>query len=156
MAEGTTAHYAIIEGSPVGVVSIEVSGPPDAELQVTAVPLPADLSRPELKVRPVDSPPGHVRVSAEITERDGTPVRLDALAWEPLVPAADRKAAGSRRGGLDRFGIADAFGTSKLPAGGSLRSRAIPWTESEGSKSRSSSRPSGRMPGEDASRPGSS
>ncbi len=128
LAEGTTAHYAIVEGTSTGAVSIEVSGPPEAEIQVTAVPLPAGLGRPSLLVRPVHQPDGLVRFRAEITENAGTPVRLGALAWEPLEPIQDARADGFHRGGLDMLGIASVFGTSALPAGGSLRSRAIPLT----------------------------
>jgi hypothetical protein len=128
LAEGTTAHYAIVEGSSKGSVSIEVSGPPEAEIQVTAVPLPAGLGRPALVVRPFQGPDGQLRFRAEISERAGTPVRLGALAWEPLEPIQDEQATGFHRGGLDMLGIASVFGTSALPAGGSLQSRAIPLT----------------------------
>ena len=117
-AEPTTAHYALIEGSPSGAVTVEVTGPPEARLQVTAVPLPGRSARPELRILSSTGVDGEVRVRAEVVERDGTPVRLGALAWEPLVPPEDPRAAISRRGGLDMLGIASAFGTSALPAGG--------------------------------------
>jgi hypothetical protein len=126
MAEGTTAHYAIVEGSPSGAVSVEVIGPTQSELQVTVIPLPVGLGRPELTVRSATGIGGEVLASADLTERDGTPVRLGALAWEPLVPADDPRSSGLRRGGLDMLGIASAFGTSALPAFGRLQSTAIP------------------------------
>jgi len=125
-AAGTTAHYALVAGSTTGAVAIEVQGPPEAEIQVTAVPLPTGLGRPELVVDPWTGPDGAVRVRARLWERDGTALRLGALAWEPLVPEPDPHAARFRRDGLDRLGIASAFGTSALPAGGDLRSRSIP------------------------------
>jgi len=125
-AGGTTAHYVLVAGSATGAVAIEVQGPPGAEIQVTAVPLPTGLGRPELTVRHATAPDGEVRVRARLDERDGTPVRLGALAWEPLVPASDSHAARFRRDGLDMLGIARAFGTSALPAGGALDSRPIP------------------------------
>ena len=124
-AEATTAHYAVVEGSPTGAVAVEVSGPPGAEIQVTAVPLPGGSAWPELKVRSLTGLDGEVRVRLEVVERDGAPVRLGALAWEPLVPFEGPRAAGSHRGGLDMLGIASAFGTSALPASGALKSRAI-------------------------------
>ena len=38
-ALGTTSHFAIVDGSASGAVEIEVTGPAEAELQVTAVAL---------------------------------------------------------------------------------------------------------------------
>jgi hypothetical protein len=124
-AGGTTAHFALVAGSPTGAVRIEVAGPAEAEIQVTAVPMPPGLGRPELIVRPATDLDGAVRIRAQVVERDGTPVRLGALAWEPLVPDSDPHAARFRRDGLDMLGIASAFGTSALPARGALRSRPI-------------------------------
>src|SRR5206468_2891201 len=69
---------------------------------------------------------GAFRFRAQVVEREGTPVRLGALAWEPLVPASDPRASGFHRGGIDMLGIARAFGTSALPARGSLASKPIP------------------------------
>jgi hypothetical protein len=124
-AEATTGHYTLIDGSPSGVVTVEVTGPPEAKLQVTAVPLPGGSAQPELRVRSSTGADGEVKIQVEVAERGGTPARLGALAWEPLVPPEDPRATGSRRGGLDMLGIASAFGTSALPAGGGLRSRSI-------------------------------
>jgi hypothetical protein len=124
-AGGTTAHFALVAGSPTGAVRVEVAGLPEAEIQVTAVPMPPGLGRPELIVRPATDLDGAVRIRAQVVERDGTPVRLGALAWEPLVPDSDPHAARFRRDGLDMLGIASAFGTSALPARGALRSKPI-------------------------------
>ena len=93
---------------------------------MTAIPLPHGMGRPEITVRPATSADGAVRVQASVEERDGTPVRLGALAWEPLIPSDDPRQSTSLRGGLDMLGIASAFGTSALPARGALRSRPIP------------------------------
>ena len=131
-AESTTAHYVVVDGSPSGAVTVEVTGPPEAGLQVTAVPLPGRSARAELRVRSSTGVDGEVRIRAEVVERDGTAVRLGALAWEPLVAPGDPRAAGSRRGGLDMLGIASAFGTSALPAGGGLKSRPIRLREVRG------------------------
>ena len=126
---GTAAHYAIVAHAPGQATRIEVEGPASADLQVTAVSLPAGLGRPELNVRPAFLPGGSPGFEAKIVEQDGTPIRLDALAWEPLVPASDPRVSGFGRGGLDKLGIARVFGTSALPAGGSLTSRPIPIAE---------------------------
>ncbi|MGE5754644.1 MAG: hypothetical protein ACM35G_02840 [Planctomycetaceae bacterium] len=124
-AAGTSSHYVVVEGAASGAVAIEVLGPPEAELQVTAVPLPADLARIELTVRLTSGPGGDPWLHARVRERQGRAVRLSALAWEPLVPAANPHAAGFRRDGLDMLGVASAFGTSALPALGQLDSRPI-------------------------------
>jgi hypothetical protein len=125
-AAGTSSHYVVVEGSPTGAVAVDVLGPPEAELQVTAVPLPADMARLDLAVRSTSGPDGTSRIHVQIRERQGTAVRLSALAWEPLVPAANPHVAPFRRGGLDMLGVASAFGTSALPALGELHSRPIP------------------------------
>ena len=124
-AEGTSAHYVLIGRGAPGTVRVEVQGPTDAEIQITVVPLPPGLARPELVVRPSTDADGSVRVRAKVVEAGGTPVRLGALAWERLVPVADPHASGFRHDGLDMLGIASAFGTSALPARGALRSRPI-------------------------------
>jgi hypothetical protein len=121
----TTAHYVLVEGSSRGAVSVEVTGPPRAEIQVTAIRLPAGSGRPELTVRPLPTAGGGVSVHAEVFERDGTSVRLGALAWEPLIPLEGPRSLRAFKGGLDMLGIASSFGTSTLAAGGALRSREI-------------------------------
>ena len=124
-SEATTAHYALIGGSTEGVVSVEVVGPPGAEIQVTAVRWPEGSGRPELTVRALTTTNGEAQFAAEVVERDGSPVRLGALAWEPLIPPDDPRSLQDVRGGLDMLGIAASFGTSSLPAGGTLRSTPI-------------------------------
>jgi len=126
-AQPTTTHYAMIEGPSRGAVSVEIVGPVQADLQVTILRLPIGSGRPELTIRPLPTSGGEILVKAEVVERDGQPVRLGALAWEPLIPTEEpRNLPGSgSRGGLDMLGIAASFGTSALPAGGSLTSRAI-------------------------------
>ncbi|WP_435017351.1 hypothetical protein TA3x_004957 [Tundrisphaera sp. TA3] len=125
-AGGTTAHYAIVAGAAGEATRVEIDGPAAADMQVTAVSLPPGLGRPELTVRPAMAPGGTIGFRASVVERDGTPIRLGALAWEPLVPASNPRAAGFGRGGIDMLGIARAFGTSALPARGTLASRPIP------------------------------
>jgi hypothetical protein len=125
-AEPTTAHYCVVENSSPGAVGVEVIGPPGAALQVTIVPLPVGSGRPELIVRGTDSKSGMVHVQAEVIERGGRPIRLGSLAWEPLVPPIAPRSSATTRGALDMLGIAARFGTSALPASGSLRCREIP------------------------------
>lgn len=123
---GTASRYLVVEPSPSGAVEVEVTAPPQAALQVSAVALPDDLAAVELSVRVEPGPDGAPRLRADLVERDGTPVRLSALAWEPLVPGPDPHAPVFRRAGLDAAGVAAAFGTDLLPARGRLGSRPIP------------------------------
>jgi hypothetical protein len=124
-AAGTTSHFAVVSGSPLGAVEVEVAGPPAAQLQVTAIPLPADAPRVELAVRVLPGEDSDLHIRALARERDGAAVRLSALAWEPLVPAADPRASGPRRGALDGGALAAAFGSADLPARGRLASSPI-------------------------------
>lgn len=125
-AESTTSHFAIVEGGTSGAVEIEVEGPPDAELQVSALPLGDDLPRVSLAAETAIGPDGTVALRARVLEGNGRPVRLSALAWEPLVPAPRPRVDGPPAGRLDMLGVAAAFGTSALGASGELSSRPIP------------------------------
>ncbi len=124
-AVGTSSHFAVVESSGTGGVRVEVSGPPEAELQVTAIPLPSDLPRMDLTARNEPDPDGTPRLLARLHEHDGVPVTLCSLSWEPLVPATDPRSSGFRRAGLDAAGIATAFGGTDLPPRGELASRPI-------------------------------
>ncbi len=125
LAGGTSTHYAVVEGSSTGAVRIDVCGPPDARLQVTAVALPPDLPRLELSVHVLPEHQGETRIRALVRERDGQPVHLQTLAWEPLVPAANPHASGFRHADLDAKGVIDAFGNDRLEAHGQLASRPL-------------------------------
>ncbi len=122
---GTASRYLIVRGSPEGATGVTISAPADAELQVTAVRLPDDLGDLEMRASAVAGPSGPSSFKVEIRERNGRPVRLTTLAWEPLVPGADPHAPAFRRAGLDESGIARAFGTSQLSAHGRLTSQPI-------------------------------
>ena len=87
-AAGTSTHYVVVRGSSTGAVELTVSGPAAAELQVTAVRLPAGMARLELAARASAAADGDLRLRATIRERNNEPVRLTALAWEPLIPPA--------------------------------------------------------------------
>ncbi len=85
-AQGTTSHYAIVDGSTSGAVEIEVSGPPEAELQVTAVLLGDDRPRIDLSVARIRGKRGELFLRASIKERHGHAVKLAEISWEPLSP----------------------------------------------------------------------
>ena len=125
-AVSTSSHFAVVASSPTGAVEIEVAGPPAALLQVTALPLAADLPRIDLSINKIHGPDGEICLRARVNERHGVPVRLSALSWEPLTPLPNPHSDGFRCGRLDMLGIAASFGTSALPAGGELSSRPIP------------------------------
>jgi hypothetical protein len=126
VAAGTSSHFAVVRSCSAGAVEVEVAGPADAELQVTAIPLPADRAHLELTARTISGPDGELRLRASIREAGGGPVRLSALAWEPLAPSASPEDPGSYHGELDMLGIAASFGSTALPAGGRLDSLPIP------------------------------
>ena len=82
-AAGTSSRFVVVEPPTIGAVEVEVTGPPDAELQVTAIPLPAGMARLDLWR---GSPP--------------TPTATSAFgsAWRnaPGPPCGSRRWRGSR------------------------------------------------------------
>ena len=93
-ASGTTSHFVVVDGSRSRAVQVEVTGPPDAELQVTALPLGSSQARLDLSLHKSSGPDGELRLRARIQERQGVEVRLSALSWEPLVPPANPHSSG--------------------------------------------------------------
>jgi hypothetical protein len=128
-AAGTSSHFAVVQGSATGAVEIEVVGPAEAEIQVTAVPLEADRPRLDLSLHSRRGPDGDLYISARVAEQHGTPVRLSALSWEPQTPGPNPHSPAFRTGRLDGPGLAAAFGNSVVPATDALDSR---WIRLEG------------------------
>jgi hypothetical protein len=124
-AVGTSCHFVVVQSTSPGAIEVRVSGPAEASIQVTAIPLPAGRGRLQLHARTWPAADGELRLRAEIREQSGQPVQLTALAWEPLVPSADPQAPGFHRGRLDALGIAAHFGASLLNGGGALHAGAI-------------------------------
>lgn len=122
---GTASRFLVIESASTGTVEIDVQASAGSSLQVTALPLPADLPRLELSVTPHPDPTRGTALVAQLTQSGRGPVRLTSVSWEPLVPGPDPHAAGFRHGGLDPSGITEAFGTSVLPEGGRFVSAPI-------------------------------
>jgi hypothetical protein len=122
---GTASRYLVVGPSPTAAVEVEVAGPAEAALQVTAVPLPEALAGLELEVERATTREGVSGLRFRLRETHGTAVRLTSLSWEPLVPGADPHADGFRHDGLDQLGIASEFGNSLLPANGRLESRTV-------------------------------
>jgi hypothetical protein len=125
-ALGTTSHYAIVDGSTSEAIEIDVVGPPEAELQVTALLVGDDRARLELSAVKVRGGDGEYFLRAHIKERNGVPVRLSQISWEPLAPSVIRRTSGARRGGLLAADIEKTVGTLALPAFGELTSQLIP------------------------------
>ena len=122
---GTSSHFFVVEGSSTGAIEVEVVGPPDAQIQVTALPLGADRPRMDLSLLTSTGPDGELRVQARVAERHGVAVRISAFAWELLTPGPRPHSGGFRPGRLDMLGVASAFGSSAVPAGGEIHSRPI-------------------------------
>lgn len=125
-AAGTSCHYTLVRGGGSKSVEIRVDAPADAQLQVTAVLLPRDTPKLSLSTRSYVGRDGDVflRATAQI-QRGGRPIRLSALAWEPLTPAPDARRSGVQPGRLDSTGVAEAFNDAALDAGQAKRSRPI-------------------------------
>src|SRR5262249_16651329 len=85
-ALGTTSHFAIVDGSTSGAIEIDVTGPPEANLQVTAVPLGDDHPRLELSAVRVRCTDGQYALRATIKESNGVPTLLSLISWEPVAP----------------------------------------------------------------------
>ncbi len=122
---GTSSRFFVVESPSAGAIEVEVAGPKEAQLQVTALPLGEDRARLSLSLVKSYGTDGELRIQARVVERRGVPVRLSAFAWERLTPGPRPHAAGFRSGRLDMLGIASSFGTSAVPAGGEIRSRPI-------------------------------
>jgi hypothetical protein len=125
-AAGTSSHFTVVQGSARGAVEIEVVGPAEARLQVTALPLESDRPRLDLTLESTRGPDGAPCARARVAERHGVAVRLSALSWERETPGPDPHSSAFRAGRLDQRGVAAAFGTAEVPAGGELESRPIP------------------------------
>ena len=97
-AAGTSTHYVILDGSASGAVEVEVQGPPEAGIQVTALPLGDAHARLDLALdaSPGPGPDGEWTVRVRVDERHGVPVRLSSLSWEPMIPGSrvDERARG--------------------------------------------------------------
>jgi hypothetical protein len=125
-ATGTSTQFLLVEAlDQTAATTVRVSGPTEADLQVTAVPLPEGMGRLELAVSAVPDSHGASRLRATLRERHGVGVALTSVAWEPLIPAANPRAARFRAGMLDPAGIARVFGTTTVAAGGTLESDRI-------------------------------
>jgi hypothetical protein len=133
-ATGTSSQFLVIESGPgaASSVAVEVSGPSEAELQVTAVPLPEAMGQLDLAARVFAAADGRRRLQASVHERQGVAVELSALAWELLVPGPNPRAAGFRCDRLGPVGLAEAFGTATLAPHGTLTARSIPLADSDG------------------------
>jgi hypothetical protein len=125
-ATGTSTQFLLIETLPgAEALAVAVSAPPEAELQVTAVPLPANMGRLELTIDRIAGQEGMPRLRVTLRERHGVAVTLSTIAWEPLAPAAHPRDARVCSGALDPAGITRAFGTASLPPHGTLETEWI-------------------------------
>ena len=124
-AAGTSSHYALVQGGRSKAVEIRVDAPTDAQLQVTAVLLPRDMPKLSLAARSYIGSDGDVILRATAREQGGRPIRLTALAWEPLTPAPDARRSGPAPGRLDAADLAERFDGLTLDQGEVKRSRPI-------------------------------
>jgi hypothetical protein len=114
-----------VQGGRGKAVKIRVEGPANALLQVTAMLMPRDMPRLSLTARTHVGSDGGVYLRATVRESNGRPIRLSALAWEPLSPPPDPRRSGPPPGRLDESGVAAGFGGSALEGGAMKHSRPI-------------------------------
>ena len=153
-AAGTSSHYVILDGDAAGAVEVEVEGPPEAELQVTALPLGEDRARLTLSSRAGRGPGGERTVLARVAERHGVPVRLSALSWEPMVPGTRPRSMAIKSGGSTCWGSPRHSAPRHSPQRGELQSGPIRLRGPAPSPARWSSRSSAPTRRAVASRPG--
>ena len=131
-ALGTTSHYAIVDGSVSGAIEIEVSGPPAADLQVTAVMLGDDRPRLDLSVSNTRGANGELFVRAHIKERHGRQVQLDRITWEPLTPGVRQGVGAGSRGRLEPADLRRCVGATVLEGMGERMSQPIRLVDAAG------------------------
>jgi hypothetical protein len=122
---GTAPHFVSLGPSKTGQTLVDVEGPPAANIQVTAIPLPDDLPRLELSVTTVTGPQGDTGVAISVRESDGAAVRLLKLSWGPLVPSATKRGTGEGEPGWDGANLSSVFGKVDLAPRERVVSRAI-------------------------------
>ena len=122
-AAATSSHYSVIECPARGGIRVEVEAPPDADLQVTAVPLPDDLGELDLRIRPVTTTDGSITIRARVsTGTDSGPIRLETIAWDPVVPLVPPESPRPILRGED---LLRAFESITVKGGGRLASDPI-------------------------------
>jgi hypothetical protein len=122
---GTAPHFVVVGGAPTGCMRVEISAPPQANLQVTAIPLPEDLPRMEISVQHLPQPNGAPAISFSVKELAGSPVQLHKLLWGPMVPSANPRSDGSATHELGLAQLAQSLGASSLGSHARLVSRPI-------------------------------
>ena len=87
----TATTYYVVDGSSTGAIQVHLEAPPDAQLQVSWIPLPTDRPRVDLSIHPLPSTSGRYRFRVGIRNRDEWPVALTQLSWiaPQLATAAD-------------------------------------------------------------------
>jgi len=122
---GTSSRFLVVDGSGAKAVEVRVAAPESARLQVSAARLPGDLPKLALSARAHVGRDGDLTLRATVRERRERPVRLLALAWEPLIPPPDPNRSFPRPGRLVADELAAAFGGDSLAGGDSFHSRPI-------------------------------
>ncbi|MBL8800264.1 MAG: hypothetical protein JNM56_40660 [Planctomycetia bacterium] len=123
---GTSAKYLRLHVPPNQAVKLSISTEGAAELQATLVPLPADLPRLSLQVRP--EPTGYRLL---LTCPDAA-LTLEAVAWEKVTPGERRADDTNYRPDAAATTVHTWFGEPRLRAGETRVSELIAWpTDSE-------------------------
>jgi hypothetical protein len=124
-AEGTTVRLFRLIPSNANAESIElaVDAPAEAKVQITAMPLTRNHRGLGLEVYSTggSSAAGKSAVRLRLTNRDHSrPLKIQAAAWESLMPGLDARDLRQRRGFVDTLALAASLGTITILPGQSV------------------------------------
>lgn len=126
---GTSTKYFVAHSSLGSATRVRITAEPSASLQVSVYRLPTTLARLEMKAQLADSsdPRGHgTAFQVQLSERNGTPVRLDHLAWEQCADGSNKDGAlGCCGRVLSAEDITKLFGTPNISGSGTITASNI-------------------------------
>lgn len=116
--EGTSSQYLRIpSGRARGSRWVTIEADPRAQLQVSAIVASPGPARVELELSIASTDDETTTVIARVTDHSGTPIRLDRLSWEPLIPSATLPRSRQTVSSIDSDAIRSLFPDPELSPG---------------------------------------